>query len=125
MNIKCKHCGASRDIHHWDGRCPMNGQDQTGKHREYWLDTHFEIEDDSVARIAALKAENSKLREFVARFLENFDDCQSCYGTGNMDGDYTLDACHSCGGTARQIKSHGVLLSELEPDARALLEVTK
>lgn len=59
-----------------------------------------------------------ELWKFIHEFFENFEPCDECGGT-SLD---VLDACNKCGGTGIQIKSRGILLSELYFDARKILK---
>lgn len=58
---------------------------------------------------------------FLKNFVDNFEACASCNGTG-FQPSAGFDACASCGGTGVQLKSRGILLSELLPDARDILD---
>lgn len=74
--------------------------------------TQGQLDKQREDRIAALE-------KFIKQFAENFEDCDTCNGSGT---DEYGDACHSCGGCGEQIASHGLLLAELRPDARDLLK---
>ena len=63
-----------------------------------------------------------KLIAFVKKFVDNFVDCHMCGGDGK---DRFGDACRVCGGTGKEVESYGVLFSELEPEAQALLKELK
>lgn len=61
-----------------------------------------------------------ELETFVRDFVANFEPCSACDGRG-VEPHTRDDACHSCGGTGSQVKSRGVLLSELLHDGKRLL----
>jgi excinuclease UvrABC ATPase subunit len=72
----------------------------------------------SAERIEQQAARIKELEAFVQKFSENFGKCWCCEGTGT---DAIGDACRICGGTGKEVASTGILLSELEPEARAIL----
>ena len=53
-----------------------------------------ELHGSQTQTIAALEAENAKLREFVSKFSDNFSDCDYCNGKGVFSDDMidSLDA---------------------------------
>ncbi len=59
------------------------------------------------------------LEKFVRKFLDNFETCEACDGTGWIGR--AEDNCHKCRGTGEQIASVGVLFVDLPNDARELL----
>ncbi len=71
--------------------------------------------------IIALRQNNADLVALAKKFVDNFESCDSCDGTGFDDGIDNSDACHNCGGTGWQIASRGVMVSELLPDAKELI----
>ena len=60
-----------------------------------------------------------KLEAFVEKFLDNFNTCQDCGGTGK---DEQTGECLTCVGTAVLIASYGVLKVELYSEAEDLLK---
>ncbi|HLA88154.1 MAG TPA: hypothetical protein VJL10_09035 [Anaerolineales bacterium] len=78
-----------------------------------------ELHGSQTQTIAALEAENAKLREFVSKFSDNFSDCDYCNGKGVFSDD--MIECRVCNGTGKHITSIGVMFVELPEEARALL----
>lgn len=61
-----------------------------------------------------------KLEAFVQKFLDNFEECEHCNGTGVFSDD-GFD-CLICYGKGKHLKSVGILYVELPEDARQLLK---
>ena len=61
----------------------------------------------------------NELLDFIQAFLDNFEMCRFCDGTGDMP-DFRIE-CEHCKGTGKQIVSIGVLYVELPEEARRLL----
>ncbi len=70
------------------------------------------------SEFATAKVERAALLAVLKNFTANFETCAECNDDPKT---FPHHACNKCGGTGIQVKSRGVLLSELYPAALAAI----
>lgn len=90
------------------------------------LNNHTPLIDALVAKdeeIVALQGQIEGLQDFLKKFLDNFDVCENCRGTGT---DMKLrDMCRHCHGEGHILVSAGVLYNDLRREALSILGEAK